>query len=56
MPEMMYLMEKPLVLDGTKYELEVGAIPHTSFEDGIIETLQALIRTEKVRSLQEMNV
>ncbi len=42
MSEMMYLTENPLVLDGTKYELEVGTIPHTSFAEGFSETLEAL--------------
>ncbi len=51
MSEMMYLTEEPLMLDGTKYELEVGAIPRTSFEDGLAQTLKALGSNERAKNL-----
>ncbi|SER43980.1 Nucleoside-diphosphate-sugar epimerase [Gracilibacillus ureilyticus] len=45
--EMLYLMEEPIVLDGTKYEREIGTLPKTPYEAGIRETLAALRKTEK---------
>ncbi|ULO10166.1 NAD-dependent epimerase/dehydratase family protein [Paenibacillus sp. 19GGS1-52] len=41
--EMLYLTEEPLVLSGKKYERLVGPIPATSFEQGITETIQAIM-------------
>ncbi|MDE8565041.1 NAD-dependent epimerase/dehydratase family protein [Anoxybacillus rupiensis] len=38
--EMMYLNEKPVILDGGKYEKTVGPIPQTPYAVGIKETLK----------------
>ncbi|MFD1206089.1 SDR family NAD(P)-dependent oxidoreductase [Sporosarcina contaminans] len=38
--EMFYLNEEPVVLDGTKYETEIGPLPRTSYHEGIKQTLQ----------------
>jgi len=37
--EMYYLNEEPVLLNGEKYEREVGLIPNTPYEEGIKETL-----------------
>jgi 6-phosphogluconate dehydrogenase (decarboxylating) len=42
MREMLYLREDPVILDGTKYEKEIGKIPKTSYETGIKETFHFL--------------
>lgn len=39
MVEMMYLNETPVILDGKKYQTQVGEIPKTPYKDGIRETL-----------------
>lgn len=54
MSEMMYLTEEPLVLDGTKYELEVGTLACTSFEVGFAQTLKALGGIEGAKNLHQM--
>ncbi|MNO78607.1 hypothetical protein D3C76_697550 [compost metagenome] len=41
--EMLYLTQEPVVLSGGKYERIVGPIPTTPFEQGITETVLALI-------------
>lgn len=38
--EMLYLTDDPIVLDGSKYEREIGAVPRTPYEIGIAETLR----------------
>ncbi|WP_232223962.1 SDR family NAD(P)-dependent oxidoreductase [Anoxybacteroides tepidamans] len=40
--EMMYLNKTPVILDGSKYEKIVGAVPKTPYEIGIQETLQQM--------------
>lgn len=37
--EMYYLNEEPVVLDGTKYEQFIGALPSTTYRDGLKQTL-----------------
>lgn len=37
--EMLYLTEDPVVLDGSKYEKEIGTLPATPYEEGIKRTL-----------------
>ncbi|MCH1627759.1 SDR family NAD(P)-dependent oxidoreductase [Ferdinandcohnia quinoae] len=37
--EMLYLTEEPVVLDGSKYEREIGKLPTTPYEEGIGRTL-----------------
>ncbi|MFC4403425.1 SDR family NAD(P)-dependent oxidoreductase [Gracilibacillus xinjiangensis] len=44
--EMFYLMEEPVVLDGTKYEREIGPLPKTSYEMGIKQTLANLTKKQ----------
>lgn len=41
--EMFYLMEDPVVLDGTKYEREIGSLPVTPYEEGIRKTLDFMV-------------
>ncbi|WP_207892430.1 SDR family NAD(P)-dependent oxidoreductase [Paenibacillus pinisoli] len=40
--EMLYLTEEPVILDGEKYERQIGPIRKTSFEQGIAATIIAL--------------
>jgi nucleoside-diphosphate-sugar epimerase len=40
--EMMYLNEKPVVLDGSKYERLIGPVPRTPYEIGIRATLKQM--------------
>lgn len=40
MVEMMYLTETPVILNGEKYETEIGSIPQTPYEEGIEQTLR----------------
>lgn len=39
MVEMMYLTQEPVLLSGEKYRKEIGALPQTSYRDGLQETL-----------------
>jgi nucleoside-diphosphate-sugar epimerase len=39
MVEMMYLTESPIVLNGEKFQKEMGPLPHTSYKQGIQETI-----------------
>lgn len=39
---MMYLTEKPVILNGKKYETEIGPIPGTPYGEGIKETLDTI--------------
>ncbi|GEN84915.1 membrane protein [Sporosarcina luteola] len=39
MVEMFYLNEEPVVLDGTKYEKEIGPLPRTSYREGLKQTI-----------------
>lgn len=39
MVEMMYLYEQPIILNGRKYEEQIGPLPKTSYEHGIRKTL-----------------
>ncbi|WP_407922560.1 SDR family NAD(P)-dependent oxidoreductase [Brevibacillus choshinensis] len=48
--EMLYLTEEPLLLSTEKYKREIGAIPATSFEDGISATILALQKQQKRKS------
>ncbi|HEY4429968.1 MAG TPA: NAD-dependent epimerase/dehydratase family protein [Paenibacillus sp.] len=41
--EMLYLTQEPVILSGGKYERNVGPIPTTPFEQGITETVLALM-------------
>lgn len=38
--EMFYLNEDPVVLDGTKYEREIGPLPRTPYQEGIKQTME----------------
>jgi nucleoside-diphosphate-sugar epimerase len=38
--EMFYLNEQPVVLDGSKYEQTFGEVPHTSYREGLRETIE----------------
>lgn len=42
--EMMYLNETPVILDGSKYEKEIGALPKTPYQVGIVENLKELAK------------
>jgi len=42
--EMLYLTEEPLTLSGEKYRRRIGPIPATDFEQGITETIHALMK------------
>ncbi|WP_339321723.1 NAD-dependent epimerase/dehydratase family protein [Paenibacillus sp. FSL W8-0194] len=42
--EMLYLTEEPLTLSGEKYRRRIGPIPATGFEQGITETIRALMK------------
>ncbi|MCT8138332.1 SDR family NAD(P)-dependent oxidoreductase [Anaerobacillus sp. CMMVII] len=39
MVEMMYLTEEPVVLSGGKYEVEIGPLPQTPYEEGLKYTI-----------------
>lgn len=38
--EMFYLNEEPVVLNGSKYEKEIGQLPRTSYRDGLRQTIE----------------
>ncbi|MCK0471621.1 SDR family NAD(P)-dependent oxidoreductase [Halalkalibacter sp. APA_J-10(15)] len=40
--EMMYISETPIILSGEKYENEIGALPKTPYQVGLIETIEWL--------------
>lgn len=40
--EMFYLNEEPVVLNGEKYEREIGPVPKTPYRAGIEKTLHTL--------------
>nr|WP_108669041.1 NAD(P)H-binding protein [Peribacillus acanthi] len=40
--EMLYLTEEPFILDSTKFEKEIGPLPRTPFQEGILHTIQTL--------------
>jgi nucleoside-diphosphate-sugar epimerase len=40
--EMLYLTEEPFILDSTKYEKEIGALPRTPYQEGILNTIRTL--------------
>ncbi|MDR4887297.1 SDR family NAD(P)-dependent oxidoreductase [Fredinandcohnia sp. QZ13] len=42
--EMLYLTEDPVVLDGAKYEREIGPLPATPYEEGIKRTLDHMVK------------
>lgn len=44
--EMLYLTEDPVVLDGSKYEKEIGALPATPYEEGIKRTLDFMMNNK----------
>lgn len=37
--EMFYLMEEPVVLDGSKYKKEIGPLPRTPYKEGLKQTV-----------------
>lgn len=41
--EMQYLNENPVVLDGEKYEKQIGPLPRTPYEKGIKKTIEAMV-------------
>ena len=43
--EMFYLNEDPVVLDGRKYEIEIGPIPRTPYKEGIRKTLESITQS-----------
>jgi nucleoside-diphosphate-sugar epimerase len=42
--EMMYLNETPVILDGSKYEKEIGPLPKTPYQVGVVENLKELAK------------
>ncbi|BAQ09533.1 NAD-dependent epimerase/dehydratase [Bacillus sp. OxB-1] len=44
--EMFYLNEEPVVLDGSKYENEIGPLPRTSYRDGLQRTMEYMTRSK----------
>lgn len=44
--EMYYLTEEPVVLNGSKYEREIGEIPRTPYQEGIHNTLASILKTK----------
>ncbi|MFJ7735316.1 SDR family NAD(P)-dependent oxidoreductase [Lysinibacillus sp. NPDC097287] len=50
MVEMMYLTEEPVLLSGEKYEKEIGALPDTSFSEGLHQTLEWLKKDNNEQS------
>ncbi len=51
MVEMMYLTEHPVILSGEKYRKEIGSIPKTSYQEGIIKTLEWMKSKNEKKSL-----
>ena len=45
--EMFYLYEEPVVLDGSKYEKEIGPLPKTPYKEGLKQTL-AWMKNSKI--------
>lgn len=43
--EMFYLNEEPVVLDGTKYENDIGPLPRTPYREGIKQTIEYMTRS-----------
>ena len=41
-PEMMYLQETPVILDDSKLASKLGALPKTSYDEGIRRTVEAM--------------
>lgn len=44
--EMFYLNEEPVVLDGSKYETEIGPLPRTSYHEGIKQTIEYMTHSK----------
>lgn len=42
--EMFYLNEEPVVLDGAKYENDIGPLPRTSYQEGLKRTIEYMVR------------
>lgn len=42
--EMMYLNETPIILDGSKYEKQIGPLPKTPYQVGIVQNLKELAK------------
>ncbi|MFT9849502.1 SDR family NAD(P)-dependent oxidoreductase [Aneurinibacillus sp. REN35] len=40
--ELMYLMEEPVVLSGSKYEAHIGPLPKTPYKEGIRQTIACM--------------
>ncbi|WP_163099668.1 NAD-dependent epimerase/dehydratase family protein [Peribacillus alkalitolerans] len=40
--EMLYLTEEPVLLDSSKYENEIGLLPRTPYQEGILNTIRTL--------------
>lgn len=45
--EMFYLNEDPVVLNGEKYEMLIGPIPRTSYQDGLKQTIDYMKKGQK---------
>ncbi|MBP0727221.1 SDR family NAD(P)-dependent oxidoreductase [Bacillus sp. RG28] len=45
--EMFYLNEEPVVLNGDKYEKQIGEIPRTSYQEGLRQTIEFMRDREK---------
>jgi len=43
---LLYLTEEPLKLSGRKYERMVGPVPAVSYEQGIAETVRAIMERQ----------
>lgn len=50
--EMYYLTEEPVVLDGSKYEREIGPLPRTPYEEGLKNTIDWMKRHGAERILR----
>jgi nucleoside-diphosphate-sugar epimerase len=48
--EMFYLTEEPVVLDGSKYEKEIGPLPRTPYKEGLLQTIEWM-RKDRVNTV-----
>jgi nucleoside-diphosphate-sugar epimerase len=48
--EMYYLTEEPVVLDGSKYEREIGPLPRTPYKEGLLQTIEWM-RKDRVNTV-----
>jgi nucleoside-diphosphate-sugar epimerase len=53
--EMLYLTEEPFVLNGEKYEREIGSIAWTPHEQAIEETIRTLMNRNRAAEAQPVH-